>query len=199
MTSASPTIQNVVEAASLLSLGAAYLLTKGNMKMCELTYDRAPLLIRLGEGLQTTTVAFAPSAFGGTGEEVRKGIVFRITPEDYDAFVAFEQWCRDSLRETIPNVDELWSPSARKSDKWGYQLKAKINIRERGASGWAAKFYDEAKELCDAPKQWQGLHVSTILQVRSCYVQRNSIGLLIDVSHLQYREQSAEQPEECPF
>ena len=88
MTPTNPTIQNVVEDASLLRLGAAYFLTKGNMKMCELTYDRVPLLIRLGEGLQTTTVAFAPSAFGGTGEEVRKGIVFRITPEDYDAFAA---------------------------------------------------------------------------------------------------------------
>ena len=117
MTSANPTIQNVVEGAAELKLGAAYLLTKGNMKMCELTYDRVPLLIRLGEGLQTTTVAFAPSAFGGTGEEVRKGIVFRITPEDYDAFAALEQWCCDALRETIPDVDELWSPSARKSDK----------------------------------------------------------------------------------
>ena len=113
MTSVNPTIQDVVEGAAQLKLGAAYLLTKGNMKMCELTDDRVPLLIRLGEGLPTTTVAFAPSAFGGTGEEVRKGIVFRITPEDYDAFAAFEQWCRDSLRETIPNVDELWSASAR--------------------------------------------------------------------------------------
>ena len=196
--STNPTIQNVAEDAAQLALGSAILLAKGNMKTCLLSFRDAPLSIQLGEGLQTTTIAFTPSVFGGTGEEVRKGIVFRISQEDYAAFAAFEQRCRDMLRETIPNVDELWSPSARVSEKWGAQLRAKINIRE-GGRGWSAKFYNEAKEPCGIPEQWQGLRVSAILQARSGYIQRNSIGLILDVSHLQYREQSVEQPEERPF
>ena len=154
------------------------------------------MTIRLGQDLESTTVVFEPSVYGGTGEEYRKGVVFKIGEEDYEAFAVLEQWCRDELRATNPNVDALWCPSAKKSDKFGTQVKAKINLK---GGAYGAKFYNEAKELCDAPEEWRGLQVSVILQVRGCYIQRNSVGLLIDVTYLQYKEPLAEQAQDCPF
>ena len=78
----------------------------------------------------------------------------------------------------------------------GCQLKAKINLQP---CKWGATFYNEAKELCDQPEEWRGLPVSLVLQVRGCYIQRQSIGLLLDVTHLQYKELPEEPPHECPF
>ena len=188
------TIQDVAKQTAELALCDAVLLAKGNMKTCQLRFEGQVLAIRLGQDLESTTVVFEPSVYGGTGEEYRKGVVFKIGEEDYEAFAVLEQWCRDELRATNPNVEALWCPSAKKSDKFGTQVKAKINLT---GGAYGAKFYNEAKELCDAPEEWRGLQVSVILQVRGCYIQRNSVGLLIDVTHLQYKE--AEQAQVCPF
>jgi len=83
--------------------------------------------------LESVSVAFQPSVYGGTGEEARKGIVFRITAEDYNELNSLEQWVPDALRASNPNVDALWSPSARKSDKRGCQLKCKMNLEAQGS------------------------------------------------------------------
>ena len=123
------------------------LLGKANMRLSQLLYQGKPLSFKIGEDLESTTVAFEPSVFQGTGTEPRKGIVFRITEEDFDAISALEQWCRDALRAANPTVDALWSAAARKSDKWGCQLKNKINLAGCGLT-WQTKFYDEGKELC---------------------------------------------------
>ena len=122
--------------------------------------------------------------------------MLRISDDDFSAMVEFEQWCLDALRATNPNVDSLWSASAKKSDKWGSQLKAKINLQ---SGKWGATFYNEAKGLCDQPEEWRGLPVSLVLQVRGCYIQRQSIGLLLDVTQLQYKELPEEPRHECPF
>ena len=61
-----------------LALGDAILLPKGNMKTCLLTYQDKPLTTKIGGGLESVSVAFQPR------EETRKGIVFKITEEDYN-------------------------------------------------------------------------------------------------------------------
>ena len=190
------TIQEVAQKTADLAMCDAVLLAKGNMKTCQLRFEGQVLTIKLGQDLQSTTVVFEPSVYGGTGEEYRKGVVFRIGDDDYEAFAVLEHWCRDSLRATNPNIDALWCPSAKKSDKFGSQVKAKINLK---GGAYRAKFYNEAKELCDAPEEWRGLQVGVILQVRGCYIQRNSVGLLIDVTYLQHKEPLAEQVQDCPF
>ena len=74
--------------------------------------------MKLGES-QNTTVAFEPSVYNGTGEEIRKGVVFCIGDEDYGGMAALEEWCKDSLRAANPNIDALWCSSAKRSEKWG--------------------------------------------------------------------------------
>ena len=61
-------------------------------------------MLKLGEDLESVTVVFEPSVYGGTGEETRKGIVLAIKEEDYESISALEEWVRDSLRATNPNV-----------------------------------------------------------------------------------------------
>ena len=190
------TVQDVAKQTTDLALGDAVLLSKANMKMCPLRFQGKPLSLKLGQDLGSTTVIFEPSVYNGTGEETRKGIVLRISDDDFSAMVEFEQWCVNALRATNPTVDSLWSASAKKSDKWGSQLKAKINLQP---GKWGTTFYNEAKELCDQPEEWRGLPVSLVLQVRGCYIQRQSIGLLIDVTHLQYKDLPEEPPHKCPF
>ena len=192
----STTFQDVAKQTTDLALGDAVLLAKGNMKICQLRFQGKPLTLKLGQDLESTTVIFEPSVYNGTGEETRKGIVFRISDDDFNAMAEFEQWCLNALRATNPNVDSLWSASAKKSDKWGSQLKAKINL---SAGQWGAAFYNEATEPCSEPEEWRGLPVSLVLQVRGCYIQRQSIGLLIDVTHLQYKDLPEEPPHKCPF
>ena len=157
------TLQDVAQRTEQLAVGDAVLLAKSNMKICQLKYQGKTLSLKLGES-QNTTVAFEPSVYNGTGEEIRKGVVFCIGDEDYGGMAALEQWCKDSLRATNPNIDTLWCSSAKRSEKWG-PLKAKINL---GGGLYGAKFYDEAKEPCDAPQEWRGLKVSVILQIRGC-------------------------------
>ena len=142
------TLQDVAQQTEQLAMGDAVLLAKGNMKICQLRYQGKALSLKLGHESQNTTVAFEPSVYNGTGEEIRKGVVFCIGDEDYGSMVELEEWCKDSLRAANPNIDTLWCSSAKRSEKWGPQLKAKINL---GGGLYGAKFYDEAKERCDAP------------------------------------------------
>ena len=63
--------------------------------------------MKLGEDMQSTTVAFEPNVYNGTGDELRKRILFKICKDDCDAIHTLETWCRDQLRATYPTVDTL--------------------------------------------------------------------------------------------
>ena len=80
------------------------------------------------------------------------------------------------------------------ADRWGAQLKAKINI----SGARPARFYDAAKEPCDAPSEWRGLGVNVVLLVRGVYIQKAGIGL--ETTHLPYDSiQKAVGEEQCLF
>ena len=72
-------LEEVTQNTNYLALGYAILVPKGNLKTCLLTYQDKPLTTKTGRDLESVSVAFQPSVYGGTGEETRKGIVFRIT------------------------------------------------------------------------------------------------------------------------
>jgi len=165
-------------------------LSKGNLKKCNLTYDGQALAVRL-EG----EVAFEPSVYQGTGEEARKGIVVRLSDGDFTSFQALEEWCKQALQAQTPNVDTLWSASSKLTEKWGAQLKAKINVH----GPYCAIFYDDSRQPCKAPQGWKGLHINALLEVRGCYVQRNGAGLLLEVTHLRYGEPPEAAEVECPI
>ena len=166
------------------------------MKFCKVTYEGGPLTIRLSEDLNTVKVPFPPSVFNGDGSEVRKSIVYTIPQDVYESLSQFEDWCRQALEDAYPKVQALWCSLLKPPERWGAQLKAKINVAE----AHRAKFYDSAKEPCDAPSDWRGLGVNVVLQVRGVYIQENAIGLMLETTHLQYdTTPMAHLEDQCPF
>ena len=187
-------VQELSQCVDKLSLSQPALATKGGMKICNLTQAGKPVTVKLGQDLDDSiTIPFAPSVFQGTGEEPRKGIVFNIPQDVFDAFAAVEEFCRKALEESNPKVQALWSSSLRASDKYPATLKAKINV----AGNKVAKFYDHANEPTEQPENWKGLPCNAVLQVRGCYIQKQGIGMLLEVSHLQHG--SNEVQEASPF
>ena len=155
---------------------------KSGMKICNLTQEGKPVTVKLADDLKTVSTPFEPSVYQGTGQEARKGIVFSIPQDMFDALTIVEEFCRNSLEESNPKVHGLWSSSLRPSDKYPARLKAKINVD----GNRAAKFYNEANELAELPEHWKTLPCNAVLQVRGCYIQRQAIGMLLEVTHLQY-------------
>ena len=77
------------------------------------------------------------------------------------------------------------------ADKYGATLKAKIHV----SGDRMAKFYNAANESCEAPTDWKGLRCNAVVCVKGVYIQRQGVGVLIDVTHLQYTE----TPQGSPF
>ena len=97
-------------------------------------------------------------------DEARKGIVFRLSDSDFASFQALEEWRKQALQAQTPNVETLWSASSKLTEKWGGQLRAKINVH----GPYCAIFYDDNRQPCKAPQDWKGLRISVLLEVRGC-------------------------------
>ena len=151
-----------------------------------------PLRIKLADDLESITLPFAPSVFKGTGDEPRKGIVFSVKPQVVEAMAVLEDACRQLLEDSNPKVQALWCSCIKPGEQYAATLKAKVNV----AGQKPATFYNAAGEAVPPPVDWKGLSVNAVIQVRGCYVQRQSIGLMLDVTDLQYGELVQKQ---CPF
>ncbi len=162
---------------------------KSGMKVCNLKLEGKPVTVKLAHDLETVSIPFEPSVHQGTGQEARKSIVFTIPQDVFDAFIAVEEFCINTLEESNPKVHALWSSSLRPSDRYPPRLKAKINVD----GNRVAKFYDEANESAAPPENWKGLPCNAVLQVRGCYIQRQGIGMLLEVTHVQYGTSAVEE------
>lgn len=151
-----------------------------------------PIRIKLADNMESITLPFAPSVFKGIGDEPRKGIVFSVTPQVVEAMAELEDSCRQMLEDSNPKVQALWCGCIKPGDRYASTLKAKINV----SGPKSATFYNVAGEAVPPPVEWQRLPVNAVIEVRGCYIQRQSIGLMLEVTDLQYREMARKQ---CPF
>ncbi len=151
-----------------------------------------PLRVKLADDMKSITLPFAPSVFKGNGDEPRKGIVFSVLPQVVEAMAELEDACRQMLEESCPRVQALWCSCIKPGDKYASTLKAKINV----AGPKPANFYNVACEAVPPPVEWQRLPVNAVIEVRGCYIQRQSIGVMLEVTDLQYGELARER---CPF
>ena len=190
------TIQLVAQNLDKLAISAGSGTGKNGIKFAQITYGGQPLTIRLSEDLESVRVPFPPSVYNGDGSEARKSLVYNIPQDVYAGFSELEDFCRQLLEDANPKVQSLWCSMLKPADRWGAQLKAKINI----SGARPARFYDAAKEPCDAPSEWRGLGVNVVLLVRGVYIQKTGIGLMLETTHLQYDSiQKAVGEEQCPF
>jgi hypothetical protein len=119
---------------------------------------------------------FQPSVYQGTGGETRKSIVYSIPDDVRRCVEGFEEWIRDSLRPTTPNIDSLWISSVKPPSNYAASLKSKITLSGPGACA----FVDEDGRPVDPPEEWGGRVVIPILEVRAAYLQRASAGIILE-------------------
>ena len=96
----------------------------------------------------------------------------------------------EKSRATIPNIDALWS-SCVKPTLHGPQLKCKLNT----TGAHKVQLVDD-KGSEDMPiADLQSRRALPILNVRGVYIQRNQVGLMIDVAACRVGPKPTESPQ----
>lgn len=128
----------------------------------------------------SAAVAFAPSVFGGTGEEERQSIVLSIASEDYGKL---DDWF-GAQRTTISVLHPAaqWHSPLKPADKFPATLKAKINVK----GPKACQCFDLAGQSAPFPARWQGLQVTAVIRLGGAYAQAMGAGPFVELTHLQY-------------
>ena len=173
------TVSQLLEGIDHLSLSSPHDAGRG-MKVQPLRFRGAPLHIKLSSD-NDLTVPFEPTSWGG-GSETRKSIVMNIPEPLFEAMAELEDWCRQVLEDDNPGVQALWTSSLRPAERHSASLKAKINV----SGPRQARFYDQAAEPTSPPPSFKGLRINAIVHVRGVYIQKQGIGLMLEVTDLRY-------------
>ena len=167
---------------------------KGGLKIANLNWNKKPICVQLATDLSSVSTPFAPSVFGG-GEADRKGILFNISDEIYEALYEFEQHFLKAMKEDVPDMLTLWHTAISPAERYSATLKAKINA----GGEQRVSCYNADQQPVEEPPSWRRLPVNAFICIRGCYIQKAQAGFLIDVTHLQYGAPEDSQPESCPF
>ena len=176
---AATTGPQLLEGIDNLSLSSPYAAGQG-MKMRSIRFCGEPLILKLSNDT-TLSVPFEPTAWGA-GSGSRKTIAFNAPEPLFEAFAELEDFCRQLLEDEHPTVQALWSSSIKPTGRYPAILKAKINTSEPRQ----AKFFDAANEPTEPPASWKGLQINAVIHVRGVYIQKNTIGLSLEATHICY-------------
>ena len=162
-----------------------------NVQMCPVQYKNQTALVQLlPRGDMSRRIPFVPSAFRGTGEEVRLGIVFETPASVIEHVQKIEATIIEKSRATSPNIDALWS-SCVKPTLHGPQLRCKINT-----TGFnKVQLVNDAGNVDMPLGDLQSRRALPFLNVRGVYIQRNQVGLMIDVATCQVGPKPTESPQ----
>ena len=153
-----------------------------SMKIATITYDAKVPAVRLAESIELR-IPFAPSCFGGADGD-RKGCIIAIPQETADVIIELEEFVINALKESTPNIMQIWTSSVKPSEKYPPSLRCKINT----GGTRKVKYFNEDLQPCSEPNNWQQLPVNVCIAIRGVYIQKNNAGLLLDITHLQYAE-----------
>jgi hypothetical protein len=157
-----------------------------SMKIATLSHEGTVPTARLADSIELR-IPFAPSCFGGVAGD-RKGCIVAIPQETADVILALEEFVMNGLKESTPNIMQIWTSSVRPSEKYPPSLRCKINT----GGTKKVRYFNEDLQPCDEPSNWQQLPVNVCLAIRGVYIQKNGAGLLIDITHLQYADNVAD-------
>ena len=162
-----------------------------NVQMCPVQYKNQTALVQLlPRGDMSIRIPYVPSVFRGTGEEVRLGIVFETPASVIEQVRQIEAILIEKSRAAIPNIDALWT-SCVKPTLHGPQLRCKINT-----TGFhKVQLVNDAGNVDMPLGDLQSRRVLPILNVRGVYIQRNQVGLMIDVAACQVGPKPTESPQ----
>jgi hypothetical protein len=150
-----------------------------NLQMAQILYKGQPARIQVvPRGDMSLRIPFAPSVYRGTGEETRVSCTFDAPQSVVDNMERLEKMIIAMAREQVPHIDALWVSCARQTPH-GPQLRCKLNtdgLRK-------IQLVNEALEPLDLPvAELQHRQAVPILAVRGVCVQRNQVGLMLDLA-----------------
>ena len=131
--------------------------------------------------LSNAKVVFEPSVYGGTGAEVRLGMVLRLSDDQLDSLRQVEEG-----RQKQTNT--RWQSAIKESDgQYEAAFRPKIN-KER------VQIFTEYSEASSWPSMWRGRTINAIVRLGGVYVQSQSCGPLWEVTHAQVQPEAEENP-----
>ena len=123
-------------------------------------------------------IPFAPSVYRGTGEETHVCCTFEAPQSVVDHMEQLEKMIIAKARDQVSHIDALWAPCARQMPH-GPQLRCKINTE----GPRKIQLVNEALEPLDLPvAELQHRQAAPILNVRGVCIQRNQVGLMLDMA-----------------
>ena len=149
-----------------------------NMQMAQILYQGRPAMIQVvPRGDMSLRIPFAPSVYRGTGEETRVSCTFEAPQSVVEHMEQLEKIIIAKARD-VPHIDALWVSCARHTPH-GPQLRCKLNTE----GPRKIKLVNEALEPLDLPvAELQQRQAVPILSVRGVYIQRNQVGLMLDMA-----------------
>ena len=182
----SPTAWSVSAPTAAKAMQVAYVRLDGKQALLQLQ----PM-----KDLGTITVPWDPSVFQGSGNEPRKTISFSIPDVVREQMELIEEAIRDKLRESIPDIDSIWSSATKPPGKHQSLLRAKIVV----AGDKACACFNAAGEPAPLPEEWRGLPVVPILAIKSVYLQKAMAGIVLEVTSLMIGEPTQQGVERGGF
>ena len=152
--------------------------------------------------LPALKVAFEPSAYQDE-EATRVNIVFKVNLVHEEELGEIDKWILDKVAEdpvkffgkakTLESLVDTYTPCIKKTEKWGSQFKAKLNLP---GSYQGARVWDLEKLPRAPPDAWAGCLVTPRVRFRHLYFMANQWGPVIVVTDLKVLSEPAT---ECPF
>lgn len=133
--------------------------------------------------LNNASVVFEPSVYGGTGAEVRVGMVLRPSEEQLASIRLIEEKVRAQL-----GADTRWQSSIKESDgQYEAAFRPKVH-KER------VQILTEGKTRATWPSSWRGRTINAAVRFGGVYIQSQSCGPLWEVTHVQLQPEVEENP-----
>jgi hypothetical protein len=133
----------------------------------------------VADDLGSMKVLYEPSVYNGNGSEERVNITMSIDEQAAKDILNMEQVVINKLRSSVPNIGANWNSCIRlPSEHAGYTFKCKVRIRGEGC----VRCFSRTREEMTLPQSLRGFTIVPVVEVRSAYVQRSSVGLVFEMT-----------------
>ena len=152
--------------------------------------------------LPALQIAFEPSAYQSE-EATRVNLVLKVGSVHEPDLAKIDQWILETVAadpvkffgkaKSRENLAETYTPCLKRTEKWGSQLKMKLNLP--GSAG-GVRLWTADKQPRGAPDAWAGCFVESRVRFRSLYFMGAQWGPVIDVTDLRLLSEAVNA---CPF
>ena len=153
--------------------------------------------------LPALQVCFQPSTYDQSEEATRVNLVLKVGLVHEPDLAKIDEWILETVAadpvrffgkpKTRESLVETYTPALKRTEKWGSQLKMKMNVP--GSPG-GVRLWTADKQPRQAPDAWAGCYVESRVRFKHIYFMGAQWGPVIDVLDLRVL---SEPVNECPF